>query len=170
METIILSLVVFVVLLLHFRSKHQTTKSKLSDVRGSNEISFNVELQLQEIPTHDEYILPISQQPLDKYIARMNPQGPVFAVRYTDRFGRSSERVLTPTIINSDDSFTAYCYFRDDSRTFRTDRVSGFFDPETGECFENFDQACDMGIKISDRWKAKRRERRKAGERLGVRR
>ena len=111
---------------------------------------------------------PISEQPIRSYVARRNPDGPIFAIRYQSRDGDISERIVMPIVIESESLFQAYCYLRDDLRHFRSDRVIEFFDPETGEAFESFEQACDRGAEIADRWKQERKRRRKNGETLGV--
>ncbi len=76
-----------------------------------------------------------------------------------------------PAIIDAEDgegTFQAYCYLRDDLRTFNLKRVIDYFDPETGEVFASFNDALSKGEMISKRWKLERQQRRKAGEKPGV--
>jgi hypothetical protein len=48
------------------------------------------------------------------------------------------------------------------------DRILDCFDPDIGETFSDFDEACRKGSVVADRWKAQREERRRSGEKLGV--
>ena len=115
----------------------------------------------------------LSQQPIRDYVARRNPEGPIFAMRYESSEQIVTERVVMPVVVDSESRtglFEAYCYLRDDLRHFRIERVQQFLDPETGEVFVDFDDALVKGVVIADRWKRERKRRRKAGEKLGVRR
>lgn len=71
------------------------------------------------------------------------PEYQIVGISYTDAEGVTTERVISIlSIINYEDNpryktIEAHCHSRGAVRHFRTDRINHFFDPNTGEIFQN---------------------------------
>lgn len=105
--------------------------------------------------------------------------GSIFAIEYQDSEGDLSRRVLRygrtfglienirtgkkprnkALSLDADEQeiarnsyIEAYCFLRQDDRTFRLDRINAYFDPDSGEVFGSLEEAIEKGEQISDRW------------------
>lgn len=115
--------------------------------------------QEQQIPTlkvEIQFTKGETEQSAEKQKAKLSyedSKSPLYLIKYRDGEGYHSERIVK--IINFKDDYylNAYCYLRDDKRTFRLDRIGKeIVDFNTGEILSKLEWLEKFGVafEVSD--------------------
>lgn len=112
-----------------------------------------------------EWPQPLTAIELRRLAIAQRPDGPVFGIVYRSAAGEQTARIVMPTVLD-DELFQAWCYRREDTRTFRYDRCVLFYDPRTGEILDDFEAALRTGESVRTDIMAIRSKRDKKPRRL----
>ena len=112
-----------------------------------------------------EWPQPLTAIELRRLAKAQRPDGPVLGIVYRSAAGEQTARIIMPTVLDNE-LFQAWCYRREDMRTFRHDRCVLFYDPRTGEILNDFEAALRTGESIRADLMAIRSKRDKKPRRL----